>query len=436
MRNLVAFKRLATLVATIAFSIGSGGIANADSQTINFETSQGYAPGSIQNQPGGTPPPQGWGAQTPGVVLINPAIDQKIVLDWPGRPASFGHQSWRISNAYASGSFGDMPFSPSLTNEAGESQAQSSVYSGGDRKSHFDAQWSFTSADPLGPETNSILSTSPDRGDGARMSYIRLEDHPGGIELHFSDYQDKAPRGQYGNPATAAQGCGPEDDFTDILVATVSRGAAHSVRLSIDFINGPHNDKVRVYVDGTLRHTGTTWEDYFRWCIESGGGTGTSADQSRAVDSLLFRVGGTPQPLNLGKGFLIDNLSYSSSGEACDSRHGDGDGDVEDGHGGHGHGQFHKSGCDKNDSDSVKHDDDESGHHFQSSSVNSAEYSSANGGQMITMTGTGTDNGLPVGFTMIAVDNGSLLPATYSLVLTNGYSFVGAFVSGSVVSIQ
>lgn len=25
-------------------------------------------------------------------------------------------------------------------------------------------------------------------------------------------------------------------------------------------------------MDGTLRHIGTTWEDYFRWCTESGGG--------------------------------------------------------------------------------------------------------------------------------------------------------------------
>jgi hypothetical protein len=78
-------------------------------------------------------------------------------------------------------------------------------------------QYSFTSADPTSiVENNSIVSSSPDRGDGARMSYIRLEDHVNGIELHFSDYQDNAPRGQYGNPLTAAPGCGAEDDFTDI----------------------------------------------------------------------------------------------------------------------------------------------------------------------------------------------------------------------------
>jgi hypothetical protein len=454
MRSLDPIKRLITGVAAIGLLVGNSGIANADSRTINFEPSQGYHPGSIQDQPGVTSPPAGWGGSFPPGV-INTAIDQKIVFDWPGRPASFGHQSWRISNAYASGSFGDMPFSPSLTNEAGETSALNSIYSGGTRQNHFEAQWSFWSVAPAGrcpdpvnppplpppPETSltcSYVSISPDRGDGARMSYIRLDDHPDGIEVHFSDYQDNAPRGTYGSPVTAAPGCGDEDVFTDILVATVARNRAHSVRLSIDFIDGPHNDVVKVYVDDELKHVGTTWEDYFRWCPESLGGTGDPTfDQSRTVDSLLFRVGGRPHPMNLGLGFLIDNLSYSSSLRQTCGRHGDGDGDVEDGHGGHGHANFHKSGCDNSNSDSVRHDDDQSGHHFQSSSVNSSEYSTtASGGRSITMVGTGTDNGLPVGFTMVAVDNDGLLPATYSIVLTNGYSFVGTFLNGSVVSIQ
>jgi hypothetical protein len=440
MRRRAAFTRLATLVATIGLLVGSSGIANADSRGINFETSQGYHLGSIQDQPNVTLPPMGWGGQAPPGV-INPFIDQEVVNS-PGRPASFGEQSWRISNYYTSGSFGDMPFSPSLMNEAGETQALSGGLSGGTRQNHFEAQWAFTSADPAGLGTDSYVSTSPDRGDGARMSYIRLEDHPSsGIQVYFSDYIDKFPYGQYGTPISAAQGCELQDDWTDVLVATVSRNRAHSVRLSIDFIDGPRNDRVKVYVDGNLRHTGTTWEDYFRWCTESQGGTGsTVTDQSRTVDSLLFRVGGNQgflHPANRFKGFFIDNLFYASSTRPdCDKHHGDGDGDVEDGHGGHGHGSFHKSGCDKNDGDSVRHDDDQAGHHFQSTSVDAAEYSSASGGQMITVTGTGLDNGLPVEFTMVAVDNGILLPATYSIVLTNGYSFVGAFVAGSAVRIE
>jgi hypothetical protein len=426
-------KRLITLAIAVALS----GLVTADSRVIDFEASQGYHVGTIQNQPA---PPVGWGGQTPPGIPINPAIDQEVVASWPGRPASFGLQSWRISNAYTSGAFADMPFSPSLTNEAGETMAQNLAYSGGIRQNHFEVQYSFTSADPTSAEQDSYVSTSPDRGDGARMSYIRLEDHLAGIEVWFDDYQDNAPRGQSGSSFTAQQGCGPEDDFTDIKVATVSRNRAHTVKLAIDFIDGPHNDVVKVYVDGSLRHTGTTWEDYFRWCPESGGGTGTTTDQSRTVDSMLFRVGGAEGPMhlpNLGRGFLIDNLFYSSSNAArgCDGHHGDGEGDVDDGHGRHGHSRFHKDECDGRGGDDVEHDDDHEGHHFKSTSVNSSKFSTADDGRSVTMTGIGVDNGLPVGFTMVAVDHDGILPATYSIILTNGYTFVGEFVNGTL-SIQ
>ena len=48
------------------------------------------------------------------------------------------------------------------------------------------------------------------------------------------------------------------------------------------------------------------------------------------------------------------------------------------------------------------------------------------------MIGTGLDNGLPVGFTMVAVDYGGLTPAIYTLTLTNGRTFTGTLVSGSL----
>ncbi len=423
-------KPLLAFASAIALFVGSGGLASADSLFINFEPPT-YHPGTIDHQ-------NGW-AGTGGSV-INPAIDQAVVASWPGRPASFGTQSWRISNFYSSGSFGDMPFSPSLKNEAGETMAQNGGFSGGTRQNHFDAQWAFTSADPTSPETDSYVSISPDRGDGARMSYIRLEDHPAGIDVFFVDYVDKAPYGANGSPATAALGCGPEDQFRETKVASgLSRNQAHTVKLAMDFINGQRNDVVNVYVDGEFRFKGTSWEDYFRWCVESGGGTGLAAnDQSRTVDSLLFRVGADGQVhLTEFKGFLIDNLSYSSStsGQECDNRHADGNGDVEDGSGGHAHTQFHKGGCGQQDGDNVQHDDSQGGHHFQSTSVDSAQYSTAADGRTVTMTGTGLDNGTPVRFTLIAVDHDGLVPATYSLILTDGYSFIGNVVSGTM-SIQ
>ncbi len=305
--------RFGAFAAVISLAFVFVALSYADSKSINFEAPT-YTAGSINGQ-------NGWGGQNPPGIPINPAIDQAIVTNGVGVPASFGAQSWRLSNFYTTGSFGDMPFSPSLANEAGETAAQNGngvlTFSGGSRKSHFEVQFDFTSADPTGVTDNdSYFSTSPDRGDGARMSYIRIEDRPNGMDVFFSDYVDAAPYGSLANPAA---GCGFEDDFTDIRVASgLSRNTKHTVKLAIDFVDGPRNDVVKAYVDGSLVYTGTTWEDYFRWCTESGGGipNDAAADQSRTVDSELFRVGGADgfnHPANFQKGFLIDNLSYASS---------------------------------------------------------------------------------------------------------------------------
>src|SRR5256885_1288233 len=447
-------RRLKLLIGSssaIALWIGGAGLASADSIVITFEPTT-YHMGS-SDMPGGwhggelgTPPMQTYGD-------INPAIDQSIVAN-PGYEG-FGLQSWRMSNAYTDGAFGDWPFSPSLQDEAGETMALNHnallVYSGGTRQNHFDVQWSFAAAVPNSTGTNcsslatcSYISMAPDRGDGARMSYIRLEDYASGLRVLFDDYQDKHPFGSEGTPASAAQGCGPEDNFIETMVAShLDRDEPHTVRLSIDFVDGPRNDVVGVFVDGKLRHVGTTWEDYYRWCAESGGGTGSPTfDQSRTVDQMIFQARGNQcttvfgcdsHPENRGRGFLIDNLSYSSSNvEQCDERHSDGDGDVQSSDGRHGHSTFHKQGCGHQDTDSVQHSDGDSGHNFQSTSVDAAQFTTAAGGRTVVITGMGTDNGLPVAFTLTAVDYDGLVPPVYSLVLSDGYVFTGTMVSGGL----
>jgi len=268
------------------------------------------------------------------------------------------------------------------------------------------------------------------------MSYIRLEDDLSGLRVLFIDYQDMAPYGAYGNPTTAAKGCGlGGDNFVETMVASgLDRAKAHTVKLTMDFVDGPRNDVVKVYVDGTLRHTGTSWEDYFRWCTESGGGTGTTtSDQSRTVDSMIFTVRGgqgETHPMNRGRGFLIDNLRLESSSNVC--RSGDGDGDFEDDHGHRHHGAFHDDSCESG-GGRVEDDDRDSGKHFESTSASSATFTSNDNSQTLTMIGTGLDDGVPVGFTMVGVDYGGVIPATYTLILTNGRTFTGVLTSGSLL---
>jgi hypothetical protein len=261
----------------------------ADSRVIDFENPP-YTPGSIDGQ-------DGWGGGCPGLPILA-TIDQAIVIN-SGAPPSFGGQSWRFSDAWTDGQFGLWPFSPSLANEAGETSAQNGGCSGGTRQTHFEVQWSFASAFPTAEQVGLQMSTAPDRGDGARMSYVRMEDNAGGLDVFFADYQS----------GVNEPGCITGANFVTTLVASgLSRSAPHTVKLTMDFVDGPKNDIVKVYVDGSLRHTGTSWEDYFREC---------EGNPTRTVDSMIFQARGNSttdnHPANDGKGFLIDNLSYSTA---------------------------------------------------------------------------------------------------------------------------
>jgi len=167
------------------------------------------------------------------------AYDQGVVAST--RFASFGGQSLRISSAVTSGSFGDQTFSPGLTAPADESTAQR----------HFDSTFQIgTTQDDVQPDLH--MSVSPDNGSGARMSYLRFEDQSDGVHVFFDDTTDAGPTD------TVAT-------FNETDIATLNRTSAHTIRFSIDFFTGPANDVVKIYLDGALKATGTTWEDFYRY---------------------------------------------------------------------------------------------------------------------------------------------------------------------------
>ena len=264
--------------------VGLGLTAVADSLSVDFES---YALGSVNGQ-------DGWSSTGP--------YDQEVVLNGLGMaPASFGSKSLRISNAYTSGSFGDMTFTKSLVNEAGETLASNNGMSGGVRQKHFEAQFDMASAVPGAQQLGLHTSVSPDRGDGARMAYLRFEDNAGGIDVFADDVQGTVP---YDGVDCFTLICA---NFTETLIATLDRSVKHSVKFSIDFIDGPSNDVVKVYLDNVLKFTGKTWEDYYTYDPESADGS-----PSRTVDSLLFRTSGLAALNTLGHGFLFDNFSESS----------------------------------------------------------------------------------------------------------------------------
>lgn len=218
------------------------------------------------------------------------SYDQAIENNEYGHP-SLGCKTLRISNAVTTGAFGDQTFSYSTANEAGEVDSTNNGQSGGTRQNHFEAEFDVTSTQ-LAQQPGMALSISPDRGDGSRMSYLSFTDTAGGIDVAFYDTPGTT------NPA----------NFNATQVATLSRTAPHKVKFVIDYLDGPSNDVVKIYIDGALVHTGTTWENYYRFDAES------AAEQSpRTTDSLIFRTAGTAAPANAGKGFLFDNVNLSTS---------------------------------------------------------------------------------------------------------------------------
>jgi hypothetical protein len=76
------------------------------------------------------------------------------------------------------------------------------------------------------------MTVSPDRGDGARMSYLRFEDQADGVHVFFVDVVDQGP---VGTLAT----------FRESEIATLSRTSFHLVQFSIDFKDGTANDTVK-----------------------------------------------------------------------------------------------------------------------------------------------------------------------------------------------
>ena len=122
-----------------------------------------------------------------------------------------------MSNAITSGVFGDQVFSKSLTDEAGEADAVNGGLSGGTRQPHFEATFDIASTVPGSEQSGLQLAVSPDRGDGARMSFLRFRDTSNGLAVDFDDYQDIAPLGAVAN---ISDGCGAGDDFVETTIAS------------------------------------------------------------------------------------------------------------------------------------------------------------------------------------------------------------------------
>src|SRR6266446_1864893 len=220
----------------------------------------------------------GWSAQ-------NLILDQRVM-------AFGGNTVWRISNATTSGSFSDQPFAPRLggipsdtvtnpTNNSPGAFAGESLT--GTLQRHFSARFNFRSA--LGvPQPGASVKVSADNGSGARQSFTELEDTGTGIQVVTYDFDSNG-------------------EFIEVVIASgLSYDSWHVIDVEIEFKDGPGNDWVAYFVDGSLVHTGPSWEEYYRNFQM------TLHPLGVPVQTLIFRLSGPPCSSCLGGGYLIDDV--------------------------------------------------------------------------------------------------------------------------------
>ena len=265
-----------------------------------------------------------------GVPAVNPAGTHCAVYDHEitdntaatsiYRFPEFERKSLRISNAVTSGCYSDQTFSRRTSNVAGQANAQSRspnlaidyAIAGGTLQNHFEAEWSFASTVPSAQQPGLEVVASPARGDDARMSWVQMADLSDGLAVVFAERS---------NPAS------PGDFLLSTVARRLDRHVPHTIKITMDFIDGPGNDIVRVFVDGDLKHTGTSWENYYFYDTN---GKLNFGGAPPVVNRMMFRTGsdlhrgipGDAAPATRGHGFVFDNLKQATfmvatSADAC-----------------------------------------------------------------------------------------------------------------------
>ncbi len=279
------------LVATLTAALATHAAAQ-DFSTFNL--------GSIDGQ-------QGWTMRDSFGNSVT-AFDQAIV-------DVSGTKVFRMSNAVTNGSYSNQVCSPVTSQVAGESTSSlwnnygtnhtaplnPPLFGATATSNRFYAKWSFRSATGAA-QTGLQITVSPTaKQSTVRMGWLQMQDTGTGININFNDSTDNF--------------------FTQTTIASnLSYTQTHTIEYQIDFVEGVDNqfgqifgnDVVKVWLNGSLIHTGTTWESYY-YLNEP---TVVGQPRKQAVNSLLFRVAGTAAPAAAGAGFHFTSYENGNAGAA------------------------------------------------------------------------------------------------------------------------
>ena len=268
-------KKIIPVLVSSAFVLASGSAL----ATPLITTFEGFTTGASVNGQGG------WG--------VSGTYDEEVVVDGTGNTV------WRVSNAITSYNFHNQPFAPRpggiptdtttdpVNGNPGSFAGESSTGAGFDR---FTTGFDFRSATGQTQDGLSI-TFSADSGQGGRHGFIDIEDN--GVDgLNIVTF-DVDSGGNFVGPLTIATG--------------LSYDVFHSFSMEILFEDGADNDVVNYFVDGSLVHTGQSWEQFY-----------TNAQAALhplgvPVQTGLFRISGAEVPGVDGGGLFIDNFSQEVS---------------------------------------------------------------------------------------------------------------------------
>jgi hypothetical protein len=297
---------VASLTACVAMSASAQYFENFSTSWLPSGAQAGTLAGTVDGQNGWTTRDAFTSATTVG------KWDQQVMNV---NDANGNRKVFRMSNAITSGTYASQVFSAKSGQVAGESNAalwndrglvgssptplQYGAYASSNT---FYSKLAFRSATGAA-QTGLALTLSPSAKQATvRMSYVQIADTGSGFDLRFYE--------------TLGDGAFPTA-FTTIA-SGLSYAALHTLEIGMTFVDGLTtggdgkvygNDIVKIYLNGSLIHSGTSWESYYAKYEQ------ITAGQRRiqAVDSMLFRVSGTAATGTSGNGFYFEDFAIGNT---------------------------------------------------------------------------------------------------------------------------
>ncbi len=260
---------LAALMVVAAFGRAEAAISLTDFEPAGFATGQ-----SVHNHlvDGNLASPRveyiNWAPPAWAVMYAarTAPVDEEIV-DLGGTHGKV----WRYSTGLEDGRLGQTPRSPHAGFVAGETGALNDAGMGPVTTNTFYGQVDFRSA-VMAPQPDLAVRLCAASAD-QRHGYVNiLDDGAAGFDLHFWR---------------------ADLDAYDVIDANLSYTDWHTLGIEILFHDGPANDVVNLYVDGSMIHTGPSWEAYY-------------TAHSESVDRLTFDT--YLDERYLGAGLYFDNV--------------------------------------------------------------------------------------------------------------------------------